>query len=65
MRKRPLAIDGVLIPGGTIELEVNEFTVRVTHMIDGDGNHFVELSGVDCSLEGEMPGLYYPVKSGS
>lgn len=42
------------------DVVVNGCTIRVEHVIDDDGSHAVELSGVDCDLEGEMPGLYYP-----
>jgi hypothetical protein len=47
----------------TIDLALpNETTVRVECAFDKSGDTFIQLGGVDCDLQGEMPGLYYPVK---
>jgi len=53
-------------PNESLEVELlgSGYTVRLTHLLDDDG-HGVELSGVNCDLEGEMPGLYYLVPAGT
>jgi hypothetical protein len=43
------------------DVEVNGLHVRIEHITDPDGGHAIELSGLDCDLQGEMPGLYYVV----
>jgi hypothetical protein len=35
-------------------------TIKIAARADADGHVFVELAGVDCDLEGEQPGVYYP-----
>lgn len=51
-----------LQPGEHVDVVVGGRTVRVRADQDGvRGDHSVALSGVDCDLDGEMPGLYYIV----
>lgn len=38
----------------------NGLTVRIVVKHDGSGDAYVQLEGVDCNLEGEQPGMYYP-----
>ena len=42
------------------DVEVNGLHVRIEHITDTDGNHAIQITGIDCNLEGELPGLYYP-----
>jgi hypothetical protein len=37
-----------------------DYRLAVAHRVDQAGEHYVELAGLGCSLEGEMPGEYYP-----
>lgn len=48
--------------GQSVDLLVEDLTVRVTVDRDADGGLFVALGGVDCDLAGEEPGLYYPTR---
>jgi hypothetical protein len=50
-----------LAEGECVHVVIDGRTVCVEHVVDGEGGHAVQLHGVDCDLEGEMPGLYYPV----
>jgi hypothetical protein len=43
--------------GEAIEVVVAGHTIRIEVTEDGA----IRLGGVDCDLEGEAPGLYYPV----
>lgn len=42
-----------------VELQIAGKTVTVTHHTDGDGDHYLKLRGVNCDLDGDMPGEYY------
>lgn len=42
-----------------VELQIGNERVTVTHLTDEDGGHFLKLGGVNCDLDGEMPGEYY------
>jgi len=53
-----------LEPNDCIEVAIGEHTVRVCHVIEASDQHAVELRGVNCDLEGELPGLYYPKPRG-
>ena len=46
--------------GAHVDVLIDGQTVRLTHIVDEDGAHAIQLSGVDCDLDGELPGLYYP-----
>jgi hypothetical protein len=51
-----------LTEGGHVDITLPDgLTVRVSARRHSDGTPFVALGGVDCDLEGEMPGEYYPV----
>lgn len=56
---RPITI--MLAEGISAHVVIGNLTVAVTHTVDADGDHALQLGGVDCDLEGEGPGLYYPV----
>jgi len=54
-----------LSPGEHLEVEIaagpeGDCKLRLACEADPDGRVFVQLSGIGCDLEGEMPGLYYP-----
>jgi hypothetical protein len=49
-----------LDPGRWIDIMIAGHTIRVSSDTDADGRQFLHLGGVDCDLEGEEPGLYYP-----
>jgi hypothetical protein len=53
-----------LAEGAHVDVDVDGLTVRVEHATDADGGRYVQLSGVACDLEGELPGLYYPIPRG-
>jgi hypothetical protein len=40
-------------------IEIDGLHVAVEVKTNGSGDKFIALSGVDCNLEGEMPGEYY------
>lgn len=42
-------------------ITVDGCEVRITALTDGDGRPFALVTGVGCDLEGEAPGVYYPV----
>lgn len=44
----------------TVDGPCGPLHVRAAVERDADGRPFVALSGLDCSLEGEQPGIYYP-----
>ncbi len=43
-------------------VNVNDCKVEILGGQDADGDHYLALRGANCDLEGEEPGLYYPVK---
>ena len=49
-------------PNESLEVELlgSGYKIQLTHLLDDDA-HAVQLWGVNCDLDGEMPGLYYPV----
>lgn len=49
-----------LNPGQHIDVVIDGHTIRVSSDKDADGGQFLHLGGMDCNLEGEEPGLYYP-----
>jgi hypothetical protein len=49
-----------LSPGQSINVIIDGHTISLEHLVDGSGYHALSLGGVDCDLEGEQPGLYYP-----
>lgn len=50
----------ILKPAEPLRIVIDGRTIQLDHIRDADGNHALQLSGVDCDLEGEQPGLYYP-----
>ena len=45
----------------TATLDVGGFKINATVAVDKCGDEFLILGGVDCDLQGEEPGVYYPV----
>jgi hypothetical protein len=58
METHPTQVD----EGSAIHIRAGEggLVVAVAVDRDADGGLMIVLSGVDCNLEGEMPGVYYP-----
>ncbi|MDR5728050.1 MAG: hypothetical protein RB191_11555 [Terriglobia bacterium] len=50
----------VLMPAEPLRIVIDGHTIQLEHIRDADGGHALQLGGVDCNLEGEQPGLYYP-----
>ena len=44
-----------------VTLEINGCRIGVMRGQDADHRHYLRLRPIDCVLEGEEPGLYYPV----
>lgn len=42
-------------------VEIDGLKVQISVQTDGSGDKYVQLSGLNCDLEGEQPGMYYPV----
>lgn len=53
-----------LSEGQALHVTINGQTIRVEHITDDEG-HGITVSGVDCDLEGEMPGEYWLAPSGT
>jgi hypothetical protein len=49
-----------LNPDEKIHVVIEGKTMCVEHITDAEGGHALQLGGVDCDLDGEMPGTYYP-----
>lgn len=41
-------------------VKVGDFEIACRSLVDDAGEHFLQIRGVDCDLEGEQPGVYYP-----
>jgi hypothetical protein len=50
--------------GDSVDLTIGELTVHVTTQLTDDGP-VVRLGGVNCDLDGDMPGEYFLVPSGT
>ena len=48
-----------LQPAEHIDVVVDGLIVRVISAMDADGNPYLHLRGVDCSLHGDQPGRFY------
>lgn len=52
-------------PNEAIRVAIDGYTIGIAHVIDTDGEHALQIGGLGCELQGQGPGLYYPVPSGT